>query len=170
MALGAIERERASQTVCEILGDWLQSRAETRIAIYLALPHEMNLDALTAQLLRSRKIVCAPRLDAATGTLWFARLPDLSAVTRGAFGVREPISDQAIQPEIALVPGLAFDQCGNRLGMGGGWYDRVLAQIPVKIGVCFRGQIAGEVPVEAHDIPMNWLASDLGLLRCEPSG
>lgn len=164
--LGETERARASQLACEILSNWLRTRAETRIAVYLALPAELNLDALIAQLLRANKIACAPRLDAATATMCFARLPDLDAVRRGAYGVREPIGDEIVQPELALVPGLAFDHNGGRLGMGGGWYDRVLAQIPVKVGVGFGAQIVENVPIEAHDIKMDWLASDAGLAKC----
>lgn len=164
--LAESERARASQMVCEILNDWLQTRAETRIAIYLARPVELNLDALASELLNAGRIVCAPRLDAATSTMRFHRLPNLDAIRRGAYDVREPIFDEIILPEIVLVPGLAFDRRGCRLGMGGGWYDRVLAQIPIKIGVCFRGQIADEVPIESHDIKMDWLASEAGLVRC----
>lgn len=165
--LSETERAVASQLLCDILADWLQSRAENCIAIYLAMPTEINLDALGRVLIERNKIVCAPRVEAATGTMHFARLPRLDAVTRGAYGVREPISDEIVRPDLALVPGLAFDQNGGRLGMGGGWYDRVLADIPVKVGVGFGGQIVANVPVEAHDIRMNWLASENGLWRCE---
>lgn len=164
--LGADERAKSSQIVCETLGDWLQNRAESRLALYLATPNEINLDALATQLLRASKIVCAPRVEAATGTMRFVRLFDLGAITRGAYDVREPISDEFVRPEIVLVPGLAFDRNGGRLGMGAGCYDRVLSDIPIKIGVCFRGQIADAVPVEAHDVRMNWLASDAGLAWC----
>ena len=165
--LGADERARTSQIVCEILEDWLQTRAETRIAIYLATPLEPNLDALASELIRRDKIVCAPRLEtsAATGTMCFARLLDLNAVSRGIYGVRAPISEQIVRPEIVLVPGLTFDKNGGRLGMGGGYYDRVLSDIPVRIGVCFGGQIVDEVPLEAHDIRMDWVASETGIKR-----
>ena len=164
--LSATQRARASQIVCEILADWLQNRAETRIAIYLATPLELDLDALAAELIRRDKIVCAPRPNAATSTMNFVRLLDLNAVTRGAWGVRAPIADEIVRPEIVLVPGLAFDWRGCRLGMGGGWYDRVLSEIPVNVGVCFGGQIVGEVPVESHDVRMDWMASELGLVKC----
>ncbi len=205
--LGADERARASQIACEILGAWLQKRAETRIAIYLATPHELNLDSLVTELLRAGKIVCAPRLTPATSKRRFVRLHGLSAVKLGTYKVREPISggiilcptpldeattinairfarsrnssavkrssydvrepipDEIVRPEIALVPGLAFDKMGGRLGMGGGWYDRVLGEVPLKVGVCFGEQIVDDVPVEAHDVRMNWLASEAGVWR-----
>ena len=165
--LGATKRARASQTVCEILNNWLRNRAEMRIALYLATPLELDLDALAAELIARNMIVCAPRLNAATATMNFVRLLDLSALERGAFGVRAPISGEIVRPEIVLAPGLAFDKSGARLGMGGGWYDRVLPDVAVKVGICFGGQIVNEVPTKSHDIPMNWLASEAGLMRCE---
>ena len=161
--LNADERARAAQFVCEKLSVWLRNRAETRIAVYLATPFELNLDALVIELLRANKIVCAPRSTPATSQMHFARLLDLNAVTCGEFGVREPIFEEIVWPEIVLVPGLAFDQNGGRLGMGGGYYDRVLNEITIKIGVCFGGQIVDFVPLEAHDVRMNFVASEAGL-------
>lgn len=160
-------RASYSWQICDMLGDWLSRHAASRIAIYLASPIEINLDALAAELLRAGKIVCAPRVDAATGTMCFARLPDLNAITRGAYGMREPLSNEEIKPEIALVPGLAFDRRGSRLGMGGGWYDRVLAHVPINVGVGYSWQIVDEVPIESHDVKMNWLASENGLMECK---
>ena len=165
--LSADERARAQQIVREILGDWLRARAETRIAVYLATPTELNLDALAVELIRRNIIVCAPRPIAATSTMCFARLRDLGAVARGKYGVRAPISEEIVRPEIALVPGLAFDRNGGRLGMGGGYYDRVLGEVPVKVGVCFGHQIIDELPMQTHDIKMDWLASEVDFSRCQ---
>ena len=160
-------RALASAQVCQILSAWLCSHAASHIAIYLASPLEINLDALGVTLINAGKVVCAPRVNIASDIMNFRHLTDLDSVTCGVYDVREPISDQIILPEIVLVPGLAFDRRGHRLGMGGGWYDRVLSDIPLKIGVCFGWQIVDEIPVETHDINMNWLASEMGLLHCE---
>ncbi len=160
-------RARASWLICETLSDWLHSRPETRIAVYLARPFEVNLDALARELLREGRTLCAPRVDVAAVRMNFARLLDLDAVTRGPWGVREPLSDETVQPEIVLAPGLGFDKKGHRLGTGGGWYDRVLPEIPHKIGVIFHGQFADEIPVEPHDIEVDWVASDETLIRCK---
>ncbi len=159
-------RARAAWLLGDILEDWLRTRTESRIAIYLARPFEICLDTVGRELLRAGKTVCAPRVDVAAGRMSFWRLNDIDATESGAWGVREPISDEIVAPELAIVPGLAFDQIGNRLGTGGGWYDRVLADIPVKIGVTFGGQIVERVPVEAHDIGMDWVASEMGLDAC----
>ena len=156
-------RARAAWLLCGALGDWLCHRPETRIAIYLARSFEINLDALARELMGAGKIVCAPRVDIENSQMRFFRLDDLDAATRGPWGVREPVSPEIVRPEIVFAPGLAFDPKGRRLGTGGGWYDRVLAEIPLKFGVTFGGQIVDEVPVESHDIHMDWVASEVGL-------
>ena len=113
-------RAHASWLLCENLDEWLRNRPEKRIAIYLARPFEINLDALTNELLRAGKIVGAPCVDVGSGTMNFRRLHNLDEITRGAWGVREPISDEILAPELVFVPGLAFDESGHRLGTGGG--------------------------------------------------
>ena len=159
-------RARAAWLLCGTLGDWLRKRPETRIAIYLARSFEINLDALARELTVAGKVVCAPRVDLENAQMRFFRLSDPDAATRGPWGVREPISQEIVQPEIVFAPGLAFDPKGQRLGTGGGWYDRALAEIPLKFGVTFSGQIVKQVPVESHDIRMDWVASDKGLIKC----
>ena len=164
--LNESDRARASWLLCDSLSQWLLARPETRIAIYLARPFEIGLDALARELMGAGKIVCAPRLDVENERMRFYRLTDLDATTLGPWGVREPIGDEIVQPELAIVPGLAFDESGRRLGTGGGWYDRVLADIPLKIGVVFSGQIVERVPTETHDIAMNRVASEHHLIEC----
>ena len=71
-------------------------------------------------------------------------------------------------PDVVVVPGLAFTTDGDRLGQGGGWYDRVLSQVRsdcTSIGVCFTEQIVDALPVEAHDVVVDHVVTDRGVLR-----
>ena len=71
-------------------------------------------------------------------------------------------------PDVVIVPGLAFTATGDRLGHGGGWYDRFLAGVRADctaIGVCFAEQIVESLPVEAHDVTMDHVVTDRGVLR-----
>jgi 5-formyltetrahydrofolate cyclo-ligase len=71
-------------------------------------------------------------------------------------------------PDVVVVPGLAFTATGDRLGQGGGWYDRFLSQIRADcttIGVCFAEQVVEALPVEAHDVTMDHVVTDHGVLR-----
>ncbi len=79
-------------------------------------------------------------------------------MTEAAFCVREPQGDvfPAEGVELILVPGVAFDSRGNRLGRGKGYYDRLLAGIPAfKVGICFDFQRFDRLPAEPHDVPMD---------------
>lgn len=71
-------------------------------------------------------------------------------------------------PDVVVVPGLAFTAAGERLGQGGGWYDRYLAQVRADcttIGVCFAEQILDTLPVEAHDVTMDHIVTERGIVR-----
>ena len=71
-------------------------------------------------------------------------------------------------PDVVVVPGLAFTAAGDRLGQGGGWYDRFLSKVRpdcTTIGVCFAEQIVDELPVEVHDVTMDHVVTDRGVLR-----
>ncbi|MCH2139715.1 MAG: 5-formyltetrahydrofolate cyclo-ligase [Phycisphaerales bacterium] len=103
--------------------------------------------------------LAVPVTDWATRTMQASRIPSMDAPvfeTRG-HGLREPHENDVIPlTEIAavLVPGIAFDTEGGRLGRGGGFYDRFLACLPdtcVTIGVCFRQQLRDRIPREPHD-------------------
>ena len=165
--LNETERARAAWLLCDHLSVWLQSRPERSVAVFLSRPSEICLDALARELLRADYLVAAPRLEMGSGQMRFWQLDDVDATQSGPWGVREPVSDREVQPEIVLVPGLAFDHLGHRLGTGGGWYDRVLNENHVKIGVGFAAQILDCVPVEAHDVAMNFVASNAEFVRCE---
>lgn len=69
-------------------------------------------------------------------------------------------------PDVVVVPGLAFTATGDRLGQGGGWYDRFLAaSAATSIGVCFAEQVVEALPVESHDVTMDHVVTDRGALR-----
>jgi 5-formyltetrahydrofolate cyclo-ligase len=88
----------------------------------------------------------------------------------GPFGAPEPVgSIPAPPPDLVLVPGLAFDRAGHRLGRGGGFYDRFLETLPsprpTLCGVCFSCQIVPAVPREAHDARVDFVLTEEGLVK-----
>jgi len=91
----------------------------------------------------------------------------------GPLGNHEPAEDApAPPPDLILVPGLAFDRSGFRLGRGGGFYDRFLEALPfprpVLCGICFSCQIVPTVPREAHDARVEWVLNEEGLVERSP--
>ena len=86
-------------------------------------------------------------------------------IESGPYKILEPVGKSFKNYDtidIAIVPGVAFDKQGNRLGHGKAYYDRELKLMPkaYKIGICFAFQILGNIPIDVHDIPMNCILHD----------
>ncbi len=161
-------RARASWSLCHRIECWLATRPERIIGVYLARPQEICLNILIKSLLQSGRTVAAPRVNVERGEMTFWRLENLENVEIGPWNVRQPLANQKIEEvPLILVPGLAFDRAGGRLGTGGGWYDRVLGDAQTVVGVGFDCQIVPRVPVEAHDYPMQFVASDARWVEVE---
>jgi 5-formyltetrahydrofolate cyclo-ligase len=137
---------------------WRQS---VSIVFFASLPDEPDIWPLVTQALLGGKIVALPRFSRQSQAYEVCQVRDLQAAVRiGAFGIREPSGDCPVVPlnqlDLVLVPGVAFDLHGRRLGRGKGFYDRLLAGVSgIKCGIAFDEQIVGEVPAGPHDIHLN---------------
>ncbi|MBA2663642.1 MAG: 5-formyltetrahydrofolate cyclo-ligase [Bradymonadaceae bacterium] len=108
------------------------------------------------------------------GRLEFVAVDDSSELVTGAFGILEPTGQPAPieQIELFLVPALAFDLSGQRLGFGKGYYDRILhsensSHRPIAVGIAYHWQLAEvALPFEQHDAPMDVIATDTELIYC----
>ncbi|KUO96000.1 5-formyltetrahydrofolate cyclo-ligase [Ferroacidibacillus organovorans] len=144
--------------------------AANTVGVYLAMGSEVSLDGLIETLLLEGKKVYAPRVLEDRRTIVFCQLRDVSDVEIGYYGIREPRGEVVEALDLLLIPGLAFTLCGIRLGYGGGFYDRYLANTSrqaVKVGVAFDGQIVQELPTELHDIRMDHLVTDRRTYHCK---
>lgn len=112
-----------------------------------------------------------PRIE--DGRMEFHRLVQWEGLVAGAMGNREPavaVNSILGNGDVALVPGLAFDTCGGRVGRGGGYYDRFLAQFGGrKIGVCFACQLVDRVPMEPHDAAVDAIVTEDGWIEARSS-
>ena len=125
------------------------------ILAYYSLPDEVDTHALINELVVEGKTVLLPKVLDDT-TMELRRYTGPQDLSEGAFHIMEPIGlsfKDLSQIDIALIPGLAFDQQGHRLGRGKGYYDRFLTAYTGKtLGVCFDFQKVAEVPVDIHDV------------------
>ncbi len=138
------------------------------IAGYMPIGSELDCLPLLNRLVATGVPVCLPVVANPDAPLIFRRwLPDDPLVT-GTFGISEPTpAAQEVSPRALLVPMLAFDRQGHRLGYGGGYYDRTLQALRaagdvVAIGVAFAGQLRDKVPVAAGDQPLDWILTEVG--------
>ena len=128
------------------------------ILAYYALPDEVDTHHLLDELVAEGKTVLLPKVLDDT-SIELRRYTGPHDLREGAYHIMEPtgaLFTNLAQIDLALIPGLAFDAKGHRLGRGKGYYDRFLNTFIGKtIGVCFDFQKVAEVPVEAHDMAVN---------------
>jgi len=179
-ALSAVERrERGAAACARLLAlPELADLAGRTVAGYLALDTHGELDpapALDAVGARGGR-VALPRVAEPTGPLAFHLAGGAELVT-GRFGLREPPPDAAaVAPsalDVVVVPGVAFDAAGRRLGFGGGFYDRtfgrdaVSERRPPLIGLCFDLQVVARCPAGPDDVAVDVVVTESRVLRRE---
>jgi 5-formyltetrahydrofolate cyclo-ligase len=139
------------------------------VGAYVAFKDEADPHLILKKLIERNCPVAFPRVAAKDEPLVFHRWKAGDVMQPGAFGILEPSKDWPLAyPKILLVPLLAFDREGHRLGYGGGFYDRTLdflrANSTVRaIGVAFAGQEVEELPREAHDHPLDAVITENGV-------
>lgn len=138
-------------------------------------PGEVDIAGFIGETLK-RASVYLPRLDASE-KMTFVRIsddwgcqlvPGNRKILQPAEGYGEPFYCERSEEVVVVTPGIAFDTRGRRLGRGGGHYDRLLGDPGLarawKVGVCWSMQVVPEIPVDEHDISMNWLCHERGAL------
>lgn len=125
---------------------------------YLPYNQEVRTVAILEQALRDGKKVAVPKVYG--DKMHFIYLEDLTKVSTGYAGIPEPIADDPIADDpaaLVLMPGLAFDKVGHRIGYGGGFYDKFLEREPnhPKVALCYDFQVLPYLEVQEHDVPVD---------------
>ncbi len=147
-------------------------RRAASVAAYVAVGTEPGTAPLLAALLDAGKRVVLPVVLPGNDLDWAVHTGDAGLVP-ARFGLLEPSGprlgvESIATPDVVLVPGLAVDDAGFRLGRGGGCYDRALARVPVGTFTCvllYDDEVGRDVPVEPHDLPVRAAVSPSGLRR-----
>lgn len=133
-------------------------RAAKTIYGYLPYNQEVRTVALLEQALRDGKRVAVPKCYG--DEMRFIYMTDLTAVEKGYAGIPEPIADEPVADDetaLVLMPGMAFDEAGHRIGYGGGFYDKFLAKEPdhPTLALCYDFQVLPHLQTEEFDIPVD---------------
>ena len=162
----------AGRSVAENLERWPGWDAASVVVAYSAIHGELDCGPVIRAVQRAGKKLLLPRMRPGR-VLEFAEIRDLGMLRAGRHGILEPVADcpkrEIGEGTLLLVPGLAFDRRGGRLGRGGGYYDRALAVLPgsgrrvLRIGVGFDRQIVEAVPMTPLDARMDFIATESGL-------
>lgn len=167
-------RAEQSKKACEHLLNTDEYNNASVVMIFLSLPHEVDTTMVILDAWQKGKTVAVPKVS------WQQRhmLPvEINSLEVGfsteAGGFKNPITGVPVPLEdidLVVTPGLAFDIHGGRLGRGGAYYDRFFASKLLKAKKCgfaFKQQIIDDIPMENHDVPVDCIVTDEGMIECE---
>lgn len=159
--IGLIER---------LMGHDLYNHCE-RLFLYVSVGTEINTHRLILDAYGQGKTVALPKCSS-SGRMDFYRYT--GALSEGKYHIPEPVSDEVLEPkpnDIMIVPGLAFDVNGYRIGQGGGYYDRYLAKHScIRIGLCRERFLLKEIPTMWNDIPVDFVITENAVYHCKNNG
>ena len=147
-----------SKNLCRKVLESNAYRAAKTVYGYLPYNQEVRTWELLQQAMRDGKRVAVPKVY--DQEMRFIYITDFSQIDTGYCGIPEPIADGPVAEDrdaLVLMPGLAFDNEGHRIGYGGGFYDRFLSAEPdhPTVALCYDFQVVEDLPVEAFDIPVD---------------
>ena len=139
---------------------------------FVSLPDEVYTLPMIADAMAAGKAAVVPKVDLREKRMDARLLSDVEHdLAPGAFGIPEPADCEVVEPtaiDLVIVPARGFDRAGNRLGRGGGYYDRYMSQPgfrATRCGIAFAAQILDTLPHDAHDLPVDLLLTEDGILR-----
>ena len=145
-------------------------RLARRIACYVSVKNEVDTRRVIQNAIGGGKQVGVP-VTREDGDMDFQAIAGLSDVRPVHYGLREPVADspKVLLPhtiDLILVPGIAFDRRGYRIGLGGGYYDRFLVRTEaVRVGLSYGFQIIDRVPDEPHDVTIDWIITENEVIK-----
>ena len=149
----------------------LESYKKSKTAMFfVSFNSEVNTHDMIKESI-GRKIIVVPKV--VNKEIEPSVIIDLdNLIPSGKFGILEPIELMKIAYKnigLVLVPGIAFDREGHRIGYGFGYYDKFLKKVPkaVKIGLCFDFQVVDKVPREEHDVPVDLIVTEERIIECK---
>jgi len=179
--LSAAERARAARQVALHADLALHLRSGQRIGIYAATAEELDTSQLIALALRRGCLVYLPRIDRRSRvcTMRFVQLSKgwlRNSLRVNRFGITEPEGAELASArllDVVFLPLVGFDRCGTRLGMGGGYYDRAFAfrhlrsvwHAPLLVGIAYALQEVECIAPAAHDVPLDLVITERGVIR-----
>jgi len=170
-ALG--DRESRSAAIEDLAGSLPEVERAVVVATYVGVGDEVATGRLLTRALERGSVVCVPWRDG--NDLHLARLLAPDELVPVSFGLLEPPRELALtrvippsEVDLMLIPGVAFDRAGGRLGHGKGFYDRLLERAgagPLRVALAFDCQVVDEVPMTAGDERMDLIVTENGVLR-----
>ena len=167
MTTSEVEEKSYAAAELFILTD-LFKNAEN-IMLYMPLKNETDTSYIIQKAYQYGKKVILPVTDKESGNISPCYADINTTFIKGAFSVDEPTGDNVAEIseiDVILVPGIAFDTYGNRIGFGKGCYDRLLNKTDaIKVGFCYDWQFIKSIPADKHDVRMDYIITEKEIIR-----
>jgi len=178
-ALSKIEITEKSSKIKEKLFSLDEFKKSKNILFYVSFNNEVDTIETIKELLKNKeenkKNIIVPYVEKNNPMLQLSELKDFTDLEPKTFGILEPKKDKikkfnAKKVDLVLVPGIAFDKNGHRIGYGYGYYDKFLGRLnknTTKIGLCYEFQLIEKIPKERHDIPVDFVITEKRTVKCK---
>jgi 5-formyltetrahydrofolate cyclo-ligase len=165
--------EAASLGIWSILSKRAEFDSAKHVGAFFSVGTEINTYPILEGVLKEGKKLYLPRLVKDHSHFDFIPVENFEHLAPGTMGIQEPVGGHPVNPaelDLVLVPGLAFDLRGHRLGFGLGFYDRVLPRLKpgaLTLGVGYGFQLVELLPQDPHDVPLKALLTEKGFSYCQ---
>jgi 5-formyltetrahydrofolate cyclo-ligase len=167
------EVETKSRKIMERLFEMSEFAAAETVLFYASKPDEVQTFEMMRKAMSLGKRVVLPITIREEKRLILSELKSVDDLVQGEFGVMEPPEQIEVllnEIEVVIVPGIAFDEEGDRIGHGMGYYDKLLKHLPdaTFIGLAFEFQIVEDIPEEDHDVNVHRIITEERVVTCQP--
>ncbi|MBF0607950.1 MAG: 5-formyltetrahydrofolate cyclo-ligase [Candidatus Magnetobacterium sp. LHC-1] len=154
-----------------------QFRDATTVMFYASFRSEPETLTIIADALGSGKLVALPKVDMLKRQLDIYEIRNMGELVSGCMNIPEPDvsqsrridTEQLSRFDLIVMPGVAFDTAGGRLGYGGGFYDRLLSSMqyrhPLLVALAYTEQMVDDIPMQEHDVRVDMIITDTGIIR-----
>lgn len=171
--LAELDRARKSDEIWKRLAEVPAFQMAEQALFYVSHGSEVDTTMMRRLTREMGLTVCAPRSRPGDRHMQFHVLPEDEPFSSGPYGILQPADDLPLadlsRPSVVIVPGVGFDRRGNRLGFGGGYYDRWLAGdgkgLPT-VALAYHEQMVDAIPVRIHDVPVQFVITDRESIDC----
>jgi 5-formyltetrahydrofolate cyclo-ligase len=168
------ERKIKSERIKKLLFSTKEFMESDTILFYYSIKDEVNTKKMIEDSLRMGKRIVLPVTDVKNHKLILSEIKNLEDLKNGAFGISEPKDVAPISIKdvhLIIVPGIAFDFRGYRIGYGKGYYDRLLNGLDKHIiGLAYDFQVVDKIPNEMHDVPVKKIVTEKRIIECDGNG
>ena len=163
ISISPIDRKNKDEKIFQKLSDLKEFKNAKSIFTYVSWFTEVDTKIFISHIFEKNKEIYVPKIDLKNQLIEVYKINSFDDLKKGTYNILEPVKGKCdkINFDMIIIPGLGFDKNNNRLGRGGGYFDKFLKIAKgIKVGLCYKEQLIGCVPTFPHDIKMDMIITD----------